>query len=149
MSHQISKARIIDVRNTQLWTQEDLAAASGLSVRTVQRVESQGVASLETLKALAAAFNIDAKYLIEKPVDRFWVFGPIMGMIGGAIGCGFGFWGVVETARGLNEPLLQHLPMLGFVSFMLLFSITFPSYIIHKYWNIQYDPQKGCIRSKP
>jgi DNA-binding XRE family transcriptional regulator len=149
MSHKISKIRIIDIRNKQLWTQEDLASASGLSVRTIQRVESQGVASLETLKALAAAFNIDTEFLIEKPLNRSWVYGPIMGMVGGSIGCGFGYWGIIASAQRLNEPLTQHLPMLSFVSFMLAFALIYPSYTLHKYWNVQYDPRIGCIQSKP
>ena len=140
MSYQISKTRIIECRNEQLWTQEDLAAASGLSSRTIQRVESQGTASLDTLKALAAALNVDGQDLIETPLDRSWVFGPILGMMGGAIGCGFGYWGIVASARRLSEPLSQHLPMLGFVSFMLAFAIIYPSYTIYKYWNYQYNP---------
>ncbi|MCY6382948.1 2TM domain-containing protein [Hoeflea prorocentri] len=41
------------------WSQETLAELSGLSVRTVQRIERGGTASLETLGALAAAFEMD------------------------------------------------------------------------------------------
>ena len=55
----LNKSKIIDLRNQQRWTQEDLAAATGVSVRTIQRVESEGVGSLETGKAIAAAFDTD------------------------------------------------------------------------------------------
>jgi transcriptional regulator with XRE-family HTH domain len=40
------------------WSQETLAEISGLSVRTIQRLERGGKASLESLSALAAAFEI-------------------------------------------------------------------------------------------
>ena len=41
------------------WSQETLADISGLSVRTIQRIERGGNASLESLGALAAAFEVD------------------------------------------------------------------------------------------
>ena len=40
------------------WSQETLAEISGLSVRTIQRLERGGKASLESLSALAATFGI-------------------------------------------------------------------------------------------
>lgn len=41
------------------WSQEQLAALSGLSVRTIQRIERGQPASTETLKCLAAVFEVD------------------------------------------------------------------------------------------
>ena len=42
------------------WTQEGLATASGLSLRTIQRFESNnGSPSPESLQALAAVFGCD------------------------------------------------------------------------------------------
>ena len=41
------------------WSQETLAEISDLSVRTIQRIERGGNASLETLSALAAVFEVD------------------------------------------------------------------------------------------
>ena len=46
------------LRIQQHWSQEELAAASGVSLRTVQRVESTGKCSSETMKALSAALNV-------------------------------------------------------------------------------------------
>ena len=46
------------LRESRGWTQETLALVSGLSVRTIQRVESGESPSAETLLALAAAFNL-------------------------------------------------------------------------------------------
>jgi transcriptional regulator with XRE-family HTH domain len=51
------------------WSQEQLAELSGLSVRTVQRIERGQPASLETLKALGAAFEIDFSDLKESDMD--------------------------------------------------------------------------------
>ena len=36
-----------------------MATASGLNLRTIQRIESDGLASLQSRKALAAAFDMD------------------------------------------------------------------------------------------
>ncbi len=41
------------------WSQQQLADLSGLSVRTIQRLEQGQSASVESLKALAAVFEID------------------------------------------------------------------------------------------
>jgi len=41
------------------WSQEQLADLSGLSVRTIQRIENGQTASIESLKALGAVFNVD------------------------------------------------------------------------------------------
>ena len=41
------------------WSQQQLADLSGLSVRTIQRLEQGQVASTESLKSLAAVFEID------------------------------------------------------------------------------------------
>ncbi len=41
------------------WSQQQLADASGLSVRTIQRLETGQPASAESLKCLAAVFEVD------------------------------------------------------------------------------------------
>ena len=41
------------------WSQQQLAGASGLSVRTIQRIEAGQPASTETLKSIAAVFEVD------------------------------------------------------------------------------------------
>lgn len=47
------------------WSQQQLADLSGLSVRTIQRLEQGHVASTESLKSLAAVFEIDFSTLQE------------------------------------------------------------------------------------
>lgn len=51
------------------WSQEQLAEASGLSVRTIQRLEGGQPGSLESTKALAAVFDIDLSRLQEPAMD--------------------------------------------------------------------------------
>lgn len=41
------------------WSQEQLASLTGLSTRTIQRIERGQPASVETLKALGAVFEVD------------------------------------------------------------------------------------------
>lgn len=45
-------------REKRAWTQEHLAKASALSLRTIQRVEKTGAASFESVRALAAVFGL-------------------------------------------------------------------------------------------
>jgi transcriptional regulator with XRE-family HTH domain len=47
------------------WSQEQLAEFTGLSVRTIQRLERGQAPGLETLKALAAVFEVDLSTLQE------------------------------------------------------------------------------------
>ena len=54
---------IKSLRTKHHYSQEQLAQMSGLSLRTIQRVESGQSASLETLKSLAAVFEIDVDTL--------------------------------------------------------------------------------------
>jgi len=48
------------------WAQEELAAHSGLSVRTIQRIENGKRASLESLKCLAAVFETQVSDLVQE-----------------------------------------------------------------------------------
>jgi transcriptional regulator with XRE-family HTH domain len=50
------------------WSQQQLADISGLNVRTIQRVEQRQSVSLESFKALGAAFNVDFSQLQENAV---------------------------------------------------------------------------------
>lgn len=51
------------------WSQQQLADLSGLSVRTVQRIEQGQSASVESLKSLAAVFEIDFSTLQESDMS--------------------------------------------------------------------------------
>ncbi|MCU4677651.1 helix-turn-helix transcriptional regulator [Catenovulum sp. 2E275] len=63
MENMINIKLLKKVRNDKHWSQDELAIASGLSLRTVQRVESSGKCSQETLKSLCAALDVDVNKL--------------------------------------------------------------------------------------
>jgi transcriptional regulator with XRE-family HTH domain len=55
------------LRTDRGWTQEQLALHSGLSPRTIQRLESGKAATLESLKCLAAVFETSVTNLMQEP----------------------------------------------------------------------------------
>ena len=59
MDMQIDASKVRAERERRAWSQEQLAEVAGLSLRTIQRVESSGSASFETTKAIAAVFESD------------------------------------------------------------------------------------------
>lgn len=62
--------KIKALRLSRAWSQEQLAELCSLSVRTIQRIESGGQASLETLSAIAAIFDVNVNELYsEAPVE--------------------------------------------------------------------------------
>jgi len=71
MDMQIDASKVRAGRERRAWSQEQLAEVTGLSMRTIQRVESSGSASFETAKAIAAVFESDVASLqpqVEVPV---------------------------------------------------------------------------------
>ena len=64
---QIDSARLKQLRQQRAWSQEHLAALTGLSVRTIQRLETNGAAAHESRLALAAAFGLDPADLAPAP----------------------------------------------------------------------------------
>lgn len=54
------------LRLKRAWSQEQLAQFSGLNVRTIQRIERGQKAGLESLKSLAAVFEIELEDLQEE-----------------------------------------------------------------------------------
>ena len=50
---------VLTTRQQKSWSQEELSIASGLNLRTIQRIESEGMASLQSKKALASALDLD------------------------------------------------------------------------------------------
>ncbi len=59
----INAELIIKLRKDKAWSQEELAITSGLNVRTIQRVENEASASLQSKKALASALDINVRDL--------------------------------------------------------------------------------------
>jgi transcriptional regulator with XRE-family HTH domain len=66
MTMKINRSLIFALRKQRSWSQDELAAAAGLNLRTVQRIVTSGSASLQSRKALAAAFDIEVSDLDSK-----------------------------------------------------------------------------------
>jgi DNA-binding XRE family transcriptional regulator len=65
-------------RLKRAWSQEHLAHVTGLGLRTVQRIESGGNASLETVKALAAVLELPVEALLaETPAQSSPLPAPV------------------------------------------------------------------------
>jgi transcriptional regulator with XRE-family HTH domain len=62
----MNQNRIKALRLSRAWSQEQLAELTNLSVRTIQRIENGEQASLETLGALAAAFDLKVAELVDE-----------------------------------------------------------------------------------
>ena len=58
--------KIKKLRMEKNWSQEQLSEKSGLSLRTIQRIESGNNVSMESIRVLAAAFEVDPKDLMIK-----------------------------------------------------------------------------------
>lgn len=67
MSFKADAAKIKRWREERRWSQEHLADLAGIGLRTLQRIETGDPASPESLKALAAAYNVDVTALSIDP----------------------------------------------------------------------------------
>ena len=59
---------VLKARKEKSWSQEELAIASGLNLRTIQRIESEASASLQSKKALASALDVDIQDLAYQEI---------------------------------------------------------------------------------
>lgn len=95
----IQASRVRELRAQRGWTQQHLADACAVSLRTVQRIEKDGNAAQETVAALCAVFNVEREQLLlvpRKQLDRLqpaqfgrqWIAYLVVLIIGIAIGSG-------------------------------------------------------------
>ena len=65
----INAELVVALRTKRAWSQDELSIASGLNLRTIQRIENEASASLQSKKALASVFGISIHDLehVEKP----------------------------------------------------------------------------------
>ncbi len=66
----INAAIVSELRKQHSWSQDELATAAGLNLRTVQRIESDGTASLQSVKAIASALDTQLEKLEFIPEKR-------------------------------------------------------------------------------
>lgn len=126
MDEMIQSDLIKELRKERSWSQDQLASVSGLSHRTVQRIEATGRCSLESKKALAAAFELGANdlsvdtdltcnsgSLIRGPQYGFWgaglgffgaYFGITVSLYSGSIDAGTAgiYYGTVGALVGVS-----------------------------------------------
>lgn len=67
MNTTTNRARAL--RRANGWSQQQLAEAANVSVKTIQRLEREGTSSLETLAAVASVFNVPIEQLSEGFAD--------------------------------------------------------------------------------
>lgn len=70
MDMRVNPEKVKHLRNEKLFSQEEFAIACGLGLRTVQRLEANGKASAETIKAVSAVLGVTPERLKE-PVRQF------------------------------------------------------------------------------
>lgn len=63
----VQREQVKALRITRGWTQQQLAEVADLSLRTIQRVETMGVASNETVSSLCAVLEIERNELLILP----------------------------------------------------------------------------------
>jgi transcriptional regulator with XRE-family HTH domain len=70
----INAELVVALRTKRAWSQDELSIASGLNLRTIQRIENEASASLQSKKALAAVFGIsihDLEYVEKASVTKY------------------------------------------------------------------------------
>ncbi|NOX50884.1 MAG: helix-turn-helix transcriptional regulator [Gammaproteobacteria bacterium] len=91
------------LRQEKGWSQEQLATVTGLSLRTIQRIEADGSCSLESRNALASVFELHGADLEKGLVSpdqqagallglRYAKYGIIIGLAAATIGVAVDFF---------------------------------------------------------
>jgi DNA-binding XRE family transcriptional regulator len=60
----LDQYKIKALREQRSWSQQRLADAAGLSIRTIQRLEKEGVASMESTLSLTAVFECELEEIL-------------------------------------------------------------------------------------
>jgi transcriptional regulator with XRE-family HTH domain len=66
----INAELVLELRGKKSWSQEELALAAGVNLRTIQRIEKEASASLQSKKALASAFGIHISDLEPQEISK-------------------------------------------------------------------------------
>ena len=94
----INSKRVKQLRNQRSWSQDQLASVSGLSLRTIQRIENRGACALDSKRALAAVFEVDIDELIitgsDNDFSNYKLKGRNLGYLGAALGVLCAFSGI-------------------------------------------------------
>lgn len=66
----INAELIVTQRKQKCWSQDELALATGLNLRTIQRIEKEGTASLQSKKAIASVLELSIADLEKEEVPE-------------------------------------------------------------------------------
>ncbi|PCJ33679.1 MAG: transcriptional regulator [Alphaproteobacteria bacterium] len=64
---EVKREAIKELRRSRSWSQQHLADACDVNLRTIQRVETLGVAAPETVLALASVLEVEQSQIILAP----------------------------------------------------------------------------------
>jgi len=103
MDMKIKSELVKELRNRKSWSQEHLASVSGLSLRTIQRIENSGVCSLDSQKALASVFDLEVAELKLELIENESI--SYHSHLYGYYGAGFG---LVCAYAGISFSLLNN-----------------------------------------
>lgn len=100
MDMKINRDVLIQARSARAWSQQQLADVSGISLRTIQRIEKSGVASNDSLQGICAAFNKEPTYFIVHAAKQKNLVRMVLGILAAvllALGATYFSWASVET----------------------------------------------------
>src|SRR5690242_6804806 len=66
MNTKVNTQKIKILREQRGWSQDQLAQMSGISLRTLQRMEKDGKCSIESVKSIASVFEVDFKKVLQE-----------------------------------------------------------------------------------
>jgi transcriptional regulator with XRE-family HTH domain len=93
---------VLQMRKAKAWSQDELATVSGLNLRTIQRIEKEATASLQSMKALASAFDMnirDLEYEESEMISELLNKDVIIAL-GVSTGSGSSMYGLADDVKG-------------------------------------------------
>jgi transcriptional regulator with XRE-family HTH domain len=93
---------VLQMRKAKAWSQDELATASGLNLRTIQRIEKEATASLQSMKALASAFDMnihDLEYEESEMINEL-LNKDVIVALGMSTGSGSSVYGLADDMKG-------------------------------------------------
>ena len=70
LAHKAHGNRIRHLRDVRGWTQQQLATASGYSIKTIWKAEAGRSIKRQTLTDIAHALNVEFRDIVESPAGR-------------------------------------------------------------------------------
>lgn len=118
--------KVKELREHKGWSQDHLAEASGLSLRTIQRIESGRQVSGESLICVAAALDVKVEELSVNQDRNKWIFAIIFLIITFLIAIPFSWLVYQDDLVNQNRFILNYRIFLMFLSLIsgIIWGIT-------------------------